>query len=530
VNRTRYLAGAWVAVAAFTLTAGAASGAGVKIVDAVKSGNTQAVSALLKQKTDVNAAEPDGTTALHYAAHANNVELARMLLRAGANANAVNRYGVAPLRLAVEAGNAALADALLKGGANPNVTIPGGESILMTAARTGDPATVKMLIAAGAKVNAAEETQGQTPLIYAAKENHAAAVKVLVEGGADVNLRSKPLEWPEFKFNTGGMIYTLQPVGGWSPLMYAAREGAIDAVRALADAGADLNLADPDGTTPLILAIVNAKFDTAVALLDKGANPNVQDEMGMTALYAAVDMHTLSPMMGRPAPPLRDSIDAVEMARVLLKKGANPNLQLKKPIIGRHTAFQGDARLGEGTTPLMRAANSGDAVMVKVLLEGGADPRLTQKDGTTAGMIAANARGQRVYAAAASVSTPATEADALEALKLLLDTPLDVNGSNANGVTALHNAAGRGADELVKLLLEKGAKLDAKDKLGRLPIDMARGVGGGGGRGRGNAPGQVHETTVALLRDAMTAKGIPIPAPPARPAGAPAAQAAGQQQ
>jgi hypothetical protein len=251
--------------------------------------------------------------------------------------------------------------------------------------------------------------------------------------------------------------------------------------------------------------------------------------MGMSALYAATDMHTLSPMMGRPAPPMRDSIDAVEMAKALLRKGANPNLQLKRPIIGRHTSFQGDGQLGEGSTPLARAAKSADAAMIKVLLDGGADPRLTQKDGTTAAMIAVNARGQRVYAAAASVATPATEADALEALKLILNTPLDVNGSNANGVTALHNAAGRGADTLVKLLLEKGATLDAKDKLGRLPIDMARGVGGGGGRRGGNAPGQVHESTVAVLSEAMKAKGIAIPPPPARPAGPPA-EAAEQQQ
>jgi ankyrin repeat protein len=167
--------------------------------------------------------------------------------------------------------------------------------------------------------------------------------------------------------------------------------------------------------------------------------------------------------------------------------------------------------------------------MIKVLLEGGADPKLTQKDGTTVAMIAASARGQRVYAAAASVGTPATEADSLEALKLLLDTPLDVNASNTNGQTALHNASGRGADTLVKLLIDKGAKLDAKDKLGRLPIDMARGVGGGGGRGRGNAPGQVHESTVALLTAAMTAKGIAVPPPPARPANAPAEPAEQQQ-
>ena len=186
------------------------------------------------------------------------------------------------------------------------------------------------------------------------------------------------------------------------------------------------------------------------------------------------------------------------------------------------------ASWAKGPRALARAAKSADAVMIKVLLDGGADPRLTQKDGTTVAMIATNARGQRVYAAAASVGTPATEADALGALTLLLDTPLDVNAANANGQTALHNAAGRGSDPIVKLLLEKGAKLDAKDRLGRLPIDMARGAAGGGGRGRANAgAGQVHESTTALLTEAMTSRGIAIPPPPARQA-APAPEPAQQ--
>ena len=513
---TRQLVQASVFAVALSASTGAA-GEGVRVIDAVRSGSTEAVRALLKQKVDVNAAERDGTTALHWAAHANNLELAQLLLRAGANANAVNRYGVAPLRLAVEAGNAALVDALLQAGANANAALPTGETVLMTAARTGDPATVKALVARGANVNAVEGLQGQTPLMFAALENQASAITVLAEAGADLNARSKPLTWPEFKFNTGGMIYTLQPVGGWAAVMYAARDGAADAVRALAAAGADLDVQDPDGTTPLILAIVNARFDTAVALLDKGANPNVADNMGMTPLYAAVDMHTLSPMMGRPAPPMRDSIDSVEMARVLLRRGANPNAQLKKPIIGRHTAFQGDGSLGEGTTALARAAKSADVAMIKVLLDGGADPRLTQKDGTTVAMIAASARGQRVYAAAASVGTPATEEDALDSLKLLLDTPLDVNAANGNGQTALHNAAARGADSLVRFLVERGARLDAKDRQGRLAIDLAR---GGGGRGRGNAPAEPRESTVALLGQLMTRQGLSIPAPAAPAAAA----------
>ena len=346
-------------------------------------------------------------------------------------------------------------------------------------------------------------------------------MKVLVEAGADVNAKSKPLEWPEFKFNTGGMIYTLQPVGGWTAAMYAAREGAIDAVRALADAKADLE----SGRSRRHHAAHPGDRQRQVRYRGGAARQRRQPERGRSrwacrALYAAVDMHTLSPMMGRPAPPMRDSIDAVEMARALLRKGANPNLQLKKPIIGRHTSFQGDGQLGEGTTPLARAAKSADAAMIKVLLDGGADPRLTQKDGTTVAMIATNARGQRVYAAAASVGTPATEADALEALTLLLNTPLDVNAANANGQTALHNAAGARLRPIVKLLLEKGAKLDAKDQAG--PAAHRHGARRGRRRGtrtRQRRPGQVHESTTALLSEAMTSRGIAIPPPPPRPTG-----------
>ena len=164
--------------------------------------------------------------------------------------------------------------------------------------------------------------------------------------------------------------------------------------------------------------------------------------------------------------------------------------------------------------------------MIKALLDGGADPRITQKDGTTVAMIATAGRGQRSYAGKDSVGTPATDADSLAALTVLLGTSLDVNAANANGQTALHNAAARGSDPIVKLLVEKGAKLDAKDRLGRLPIDMARGAGGGG-RGRGNAAGQVHESTTALLTEAMTSRGLPIP-PPARPSAPPVQDAAQQ--
>jgi ankyrin repeat protein len=490
----------------------------VPLIDAVKAGNVEGVRALLKQRVDVNAALPDGTTALHWAAHTNSTELARLLLAAGANANAANRYGVTPLTLAASSGNAALAEALLKAGADTKVTVGEGETILMTAARAGNVGTIKALVAHGADVNAAEQWQGQTALVYAATQNHADAVKVLVELGANVNVRSKRLVFPDFVFKTAGMIYAVQPVGEWTPLMYAARDGAVAAVRALADGGADMNLVDPEGTTALTLAIVNGHFDTAVALLEKGANPNIADKSGMTALYAAVDMHTIQTVWGRPMPLLEDATDPVEMVQALLAHKADPNVQLKRPIIGRHTRNTGDASLSEGTTALARAAKSGDAKLMKVLLEGGANPHLTQADLTTVAMIAASGGGQRVYPGSASVSTPATEEDSLAALTLVANAGIDLDAFNMNGDTAVHRAAARGADTIVSYLAERGVRLDTVDRRGRTALDVALGVGGGG---RGGAPPRVNKSTAQLLRQLMESRGLQVPAAAPAAASAP---------
>ena len=500
----------WIVVVVAALASLSAAGNSLPLIDAVKAGNVESVRALIKQRVDVNAASPDGTTALHWAVKSNSREMAQLLIAAGAKANAANRYGVTPLILAATNGSGALAEALLKAGANPNVTVGEGETILMAAARAGNVETIKALVAHGADVNATEQWQGQTALVYAAVEDHADAVKVLVELGANVNVRSKKLEFPDFVFKTAGMIYAVQPVGSWTPLMYAARDGAIDAVRALAVGGADLNLVDPDGTTALTLAIINGHFDTAVALLEKGADPNVPDKNGMTALYAAVDMNTIQTVWGRPMPLLEDVVDPVGMVRSLLAHRADPNVPLKRPIIGRHTRNTGDPSLSQGTTALARAAKSGDARMMRVLLEGGANPHLTQADLTTVAMIAASGGGQRVYPGSASVSTPATEEDSLAAVKLAAEAGVDLDAFNVNGDTAMHRAAARGADSIVTYLAERGARLDTKDRRGRTPLDVALGVGGGGGRG---GPPQVRKTTADLLRRLMQARGLTVPAP-----------------
>ena len=491
-----------------------AAGTTVRLIDAVKQGNVTAVKALIAQHSNVNAAEPDGMTALHWAARANDVQAAQLLVRAGASVKAVSRYGITPLALAAQNGSAAMTDLLLKAGADANGATPEGETVLMTAARTGNADVIKSLVAHGATVNTVEQWQGQTPLMFAASQNNGAAVKALIELGAKPNEKSKLLSFPEFKFETSGMVVTVLPRGGWTPLMYAARDGAIDAVGALADAKADLNLPDPDGTTALMLAIMNAHFDTAAVLIDKGADPNVVDSTGMTALYVSVDMHTLGPMMSRPSPKLVDKIDAAEVVKQLLAHGANPNPRLKRPIIGRHHTPTGDASLGEGATPLARAAKSNDLQVMRLLLDAGADPRLTIKDRTTVAMIAA--AGGAVVGAYA-VAIPVTEESSLEALKLCVEHGVDINAFNTNGLTALHNAVTRGSVKIVKYLAEQGAKLDLRDKQGRLPLDIALGVGGagrrggGGGAARGRGAAQPSGEMAALLRELMTQKGIPVP-------------------
>src|SRR5262245_5445113 len=234
----------WLLVVLISATVSGA--APVNLIDAVKAGDAQAVRAMLKQRANVNATEADGMTALHWAVRANDTDTVQLLLRAGANARAGNRYGITPLSLAATNGNAAMIEALIKAGADAKAATPDGETVLMTASRTGNPDAVKALIAHGADVNAREKWQDQTALMFAASENNAAAVKVLVQAGADMNLHSKVWNFPEYRYETNGMAVFQFPRGGWTALMYAARQNALDAAAMLADLKADLTTADPE--------------------------------------------------------------------------------------------------------------------------------------------------------------------------------------------------------------------------------------------------------------------------------------------
>jgi uncharacterized protein len=455
------------------------------LFDAVKAGDAQAVRALLKQRVNVNATEADGMTPLHWAVRSNDIDTVQLLLRSGANSKAANRYGVTPLSLAALNGNAAMIEVLIKARADPNAALPDGETVLMTAARTGKPDAVKALISHGADVNVREKWQEQTALMFAASENNAAAVKLLVQAGADMNVHSKVWTFPEYKYETNGMAVFQLPRGGWTALMYAARQNALDAAGTLADLKADLNAKDPDGTTALQLAILNLHYDLATLLLRKGADPNVPDNSGMTALYAAVDMRSPAGMMTRPNPKLTDEIDAAEMVRILLANEANPDARLTKPIIGRHNNLVGDTSLGEGATSLMRAAKGNDLPIMRLLLDAGADATLTLKDRTTTAMMASS----------------------LDAIKLLVEHGVDVNAFNTNGQTILHNAAARGSNPVIQYVAEKGARLDKKDKQGRTALDIASGGGGGRGSAGARGGGRGNESTAELLRELMAKNG-----------------------
>ena len=439
-----------------------------RLIEAVKSGNTESVRALLKKPAELKVTERDGTTALHWAVRADNLELVRMLLQAGADVNAATREGVTPLALAAINGSVTATEVLLEAGANANAVMPEGETVLMTAARTGRPDVLTVLLRHGADINARENWYGETALMWAAAENHPDAIKVLVESGADINGRSKALDVPRRRNGQ-----SILPLGSWTPLMYAARQGAREATGTLAALGADLNQVDPDGATALVIAIINANYDVAALLVEKGADPNLgEKESKMAALYAAVDMNKLAIGHGRPNPKASGQLTAVDLIKVLLARGADPNARLAGPLFQRHHTA-GDRALGEGSTPFMRASKSGDVAVMRLLLDAGADPKLTQPNQANALMLAAG-MGWRDGSPAAPSYDQGSERDAIEAIKLCMQLGLDINATTNNGENALHAAiSGRGSLPIIRFLVENGADLSAKNKQGRTPLEVA---------------------------------------------------------
>jgi len=460
--------------------------ASAQIADAVEHRDMDALRALVKQHVNVNAAQPDGTTALHWAAHWNDLDAVTFLLRSGADPKIANRYGATPLSEAATAGNAPMIEALLKAGADPKtLTTADGETVLMTAARAGNVDAVKILLEHGADVNARENYKGQTALMWAAAERHPEVVKLLLAHGADWKVRNFDRETKMPKLSAASSVSPIAR-GGFTAFLFTAREGDIESAKAMLEGGVDINQTDVDNTTALVVSIMNKKYTFAKFLLDRGANPNLADVKGRAALYAAVDMRN-EDYSALPNRKEDDPMPSLEIVKAILDHGANPNMALTKNLPGRSGMDSGDTSLGEGTTPLMRAALSGDAAVMRILLEKGADPKLTTKDGTTALMFAAGVGYRDKF-------TRGTEAEALESLKVALDTGLSLDQATTRGETALHGAANRGADSIVQFLVDHGAKLDTKTKQGFTPLDIALGK---------NSMGALpvpHDSTVALIR------------------------------
>lgn len=466
--------GGWLGSAlllGLSLAAGAA-GREVSLVEAVKSGNTAAARALLAKKADVNVAEADGTTALHWAAELDDLQMAEALLEAGAKAQVANRHGVTPLHLAATNGNAAMIEQLLAAGAEPNAALPEGETVLMTAARTGTPDAVQALVARGANVNAKEARTGQTPLMWAAADNNAAAIRVLASAGADIRAAS---------------------TGKFTPLLFAVRGGHIDATRALLEVGADVNERMPDGMNTLVLALYNAHFELAGFLLDRGADPNAAAQ-GWTALHQIAWSRRPNRGFNLPGAVPTGNLHSLELVKMLVARGANVNARMtKEPRDGNRNMLN---RIG--STPFMMAAKTADVPLMRVLLESGADPTLKSADGTSAIMVAA---GVGVYGPGES---PGTHEEALAAVRLAYEVGGgDVNDVNKDGETALHGAVYRGgAVPVLQFLADKGAKLDVYNKKRWTPLFAAEGVV------YASSGIRRYPEAAALLRRLMLERGI----------------------
>lgn len=448
----------------------------------------------------------DGTTALHLAVRRGDAKAVDALIRAGADVSARNRYGITPLSLAAEAGSPALVERLLAAGADAKAVVTEGQTVLMVAARTGNAAVIRRLVAAGADVNAREAWMGETALMWAAAANNAAAVRTLSELGAQVNARSATVTYPEQKpAEPSNYVGSFVPRGQWTPLMYAARENASDATRALLEAGADINVQDPEGVTPLLQAILNLHYDLARVLVEKGASTTLADKAGMTPVFAVVEMRTPTWERSRPRLEERGEVDGPTLIGVLIDHGADPNAALTGRQLARYHGG-GSAAFAAGTTPLMQAVRFKHLDLARLLVERGADVSRRQPDGTTALMIASGVK----YAITqeGDPDNMGSPADAAAIVRILVERGADVNVENQRGETALYGAAFLGNDEIIQYLVQKGARLDVKTRTGRTILDGVLNTGvpdEGTGARPGGKPGPA---TVALVRELMMAAGV----------------------
>ena len=469
-------AGAVVLLALAGLGSAANAANDLDLVQAARERDHAAVRALLEEGADVNATQPDGTTALHWAAHWDDHDTADLLIRSAADVDAVNELGATPLWLSSVHGGASMIGLLLRAGADANAALPSGETPLMTAARTGMVDAVEVLLRHGADVNAEEGSRGQTALMWAVAQRHPAVVRVLIEHGADIRARSAirrvvvniGTAGGDAEFDGGSMVVP-EDRGGYTPLLFAARHGDVESARLLLDAGADANETAPTGTSALVVAAHGGHTALARFLLESGADPNAADA-GYAAVHAAV---------------LRGD---GEMLGALLDHGADPNVRLARP-----TPFRRLSRdwamdyTWVGATPFWMATMFGDAAMMRALAAGGGVPGATLEDGTTSLMAPLARRHRRPGSDRAAV-----EAGTLEAVRTAAELGVDIHAVNAAGNTALHYAAASAFDSVVEYLVGRGAGLDLENAEGRTPLAMTT--------TRWRRGGRDPERTAELLR------------------------------
>lgn len=482
-----------VVAALVTIAAGADT---PELVEAAKNGQRAAALALVNGKTDVRAQASDGTTALHWAARQDDLELAERLLEGGADPSVTNRYGVTPLYLAALNGSAAMLARLLDAGASADEVGNEGETVLMTAARTGRVEAARLLLENGADIDAREHWHGQTALMWASAQGHPEMIRELLAHGADVNARSNIEEWE--RPVTAEPRAKWLPPGGMTSLLFAAREGCVACIEVLVEGGADVNVTTPDGISAIVSALINGHYDVAAKLIAAGTDPNLIDSAGRGALYAAVDFNTM-PNSNRPSPQvLENEHSALDIIELLLEQGADANARLERLAPYRAKLDRGnDTVLGAGTTPLLRAAKAGDVAAMRTLLANGADPAATTERGVNGLMLAAGLGTTEQD----TTGRYKTEAEAIEAIDILLATGLDIDAADARGRTALHGAALQGFDAVVKALAERGAALDSKDNDGYTALDTALGLAGGWGFAGQDSV--VQASTAELLRELM---------------------------
>lgn len=457
------------------------------LVRATREGDRAMVRRLLQQRADVNAAAVDGTTALHWAVREDDLETVDALIRAGANVKASSRHLVTPLYLAAGLGNAAMIRRLVAAGADPNGTDISGDTILMAAVRAASLDAVRELIDAGAQVNAAEPQVGHTALMWAVRHDQPRLVTFLLARGSAIEARTRTAERPAARPpGAGGGSHGVGIVrsgvppqgqqaptpGGMTPLLFAARDGRLEAAQLLVTAGANVNARDANGISPLLMAISNNQIPVAAFLLSRGADANAADWWGRTPLWSAVDTRNLD----LDSRTLENNVDrgpVLELISNLIKKGADVNARVKEfPPERRFMMPLGSLAWVDftGQTPFVRAALSADVPLMRLLLASGADPNIATFNGTTAFMATAGVNwviGQ-TYSESPKMW--------LDAVQLCLELGADVNAVNAMGLAAIHGAANRGSDDIIEVLARHGAKLDIKDKEGRTPITWAEGV------------------------------------------------------